>query len=67
MRDCCKYEKDPSEKPNFRATKKGRKKPNPTKNSFMQLSEKLEKLDKGIKKHGTKLKKRCRDDSNSDS
>ncbi len=45
---CHKYEKDGSEKANFRATKKGRnrKKPNPAKNSLVQMSEKLEKLEK---------------------
>jgi hypothetical protein len=46
---CCKYEKDRSEKANFCATKKSRKKPNPTKNSFAQMSKKLEKLEKAIK------------------
>jgi hypothetical protein len=33
-KDCCKYEKDGSEKANFHATKKGRKKPTPAKQSF---------------------------------
>jgi hypothetical protein len=39
------YEKDELEKANYHATKKRRKKPNPTKNSFVQLSKKLEKLE----------------------
>jgi hypothetical protein len=64
---CCKYEKDGSEKVNFCTAKKGEKKPNPAKNSFAQMSEKLEKLEKAIMKQCTKLKKRCRDDSNSNS
>jgi hypothetical protein len=66
-RDCHKYEKDGSEKTNFRATKKGGKKPNPTKNSFAQMNKILEKLKKAIKKQAAKLKKRCRDNSDSDS
>jgi hypothetical protein len=61
------YEKDGSEKANFCAAKKGKKKPNPAKNSFVQMNEKFEKLEKAIKKQCTKLKKRCRDDSNSNS
>ena len=38
------------EKADFRAAKKGGKKPNPTKQSFAQLSEKLDKLEKVLKK-----------------
>ncbi len=41
-RDCCKYEKDGKEKANFCNRKKGRKKPNPSKNSFAQMSKELE-------------------------
>jgi hypothetical protein len=33
-KDCCKYEKDGTEKANFHAAKKGRRKPNPAKHSF---------------------------------
>ncbi len=54
-------------KPNFRAAKKGRKKPTPTKQSFAQLSEKLEKLEKVIKKKDTKKRKRRSSDSDSNS
>jgi hypothetical protein len=54
-------------KANFHAAKKGRKKSNPAKNSFAQMSKKLEKLEKAIKKKCTKLKKRRRDDNNSNS
>ncbi len=39
-RDCHRFEKDGTEKSNFRTAKKGRKKPNPTKQSFAQLSKK---------------------------
>jgi hypothetical protein len=49
-RDCQQYEKDGSEKADFRATKRGRKKPNPAKNSFAQMIEKLKRLKNVIKK-----------------
>jgi hypothetical protein len=39
MRDCCKYEKDGTKKANIHAAKKGGKKPNPAKQSFVQLSK----------------------------
>jgi hypothetical protein len=48
--DCRRFEKDGTEKSNFRAAKKGGKKPNPTKQSFAQLSKILDKLEKVIKK-----------------
>ncbi len=66
-KDYHKYEKGGSKKANFCATRKSGKKPNPIKKSFMQMSKKLEKLEKVIKKQSTKLKKRRRDNSNSDS
>ena len=66
-RDCHCFEKDGTEKSNFRAAKKGGKKPNPTKQSFAQLSEKLDKLKKVIKKKDTKKRKRRSSDSDSDS
>ncbi len=66
-KDCHQYEKDGSEKADFCTAKKGGKKPNPAKNSFVQLSKKLEKLEKAIKKQGTKSKKCLRDNSGSDS
>ncbi len=66
-RDCCRFEKDGTEKVDFRAAKKGRKKPSPTKQSFAQLSEKLDKLEKVLKKRDTKKRKRRRSDSDSDS
>jgi hypothetical protein len=66
-KDCCRYEKDGTVKANFHAAKKAGRKPNPTKHSFAQLSKKLDKLEKTLKKASLKSKKCCRDDSNSDS
>jgi hypothetical protein len=54
-------------KADFRATKKAGKKPNPAKQLFTQLSKKLDKLEKTLKKASHKSKKRRRDDSDSDS
>ena len=61
------FEKDGTEKSGFRAAKKVRKKPNPVKQSFTQLSKKLDKLKKVIKKKDTKKRKRRSSDSDSDS
>jgi hypothetical protein len=66
-KDCHKYETDGTLKANFRAAKKAGKKPNPAKQSFAQLSKKLDRLEKTIKKASHKSKKRCRDDSDSNS
>jgi hypothetical protein len=66
-KDCRKYEKDGMTKANFRAAKKAGKKPNPAKQSFAQLSKKLDKLEKTLKKVSHKSKKRRRDNSDSDS
>jgi hypothetical protein len=49
-KDCRKYEKDETAKADFHAAKKAGKKPNPAKQSFAQLSEKLDKLEKTLKK-----------------
>jgi hypothetical protein len=65
--NCRRFEKDGTEKSNIRAAKKGGKKPNPTKQSFAQLSEKLDKLKKVIKKKDTKTRKCRRSDNDSDS
>ncbi len=64
-RHCRRFEKDGTEKSDFRAAKKGGKKPNPVEQSFAQLSDKLDKLEKVIEKKDTK-KRKCRC-SNSDS
>jgi hypothetical protein len=66
-KDCHKYEKDGMAKVDFRAAKKAGKKPNPAKQSFAQLSEKLEKLETTLKKAPHKSKKRRRDDRDSNS
>jgi hypothetical protein len=46
---------------------KGGIKPNPTKQSFTQLSKKLDKLEKVIKKKDAKKGKGCRSNSDFDS
>jgi hypothetical protein len=66
-KECRKYEKDGTAKADFRATQKAGKKPNPAKQSFAQLSKKLDKLEKTLKKASQKSKKRRRDHSNSNS
>jgi hypothetical protein len=65
--DCCKYEKDRTEKSSFHATKKGRKINHLVNQNFVQLSKKIEKLEKALKKSGKKGKKRRYKDSDSDS
>ncbi len=66
-KDCCRYEKDRMVKANFHAAKKAGKKPNPAKQSFAQLSKKLDKLENTLKKASLKSKKCRRDNSDSDS
>jgi hypothetical protein len=66
-RECCKYEKDGTEKSSFHAAKKGGKKNYPVNQNFVQLTKKIEKLEKALKKFGKKGKKRRYEDSNSDS
>jgi hypothetical protein len=65
--DCCKYEKDGTENSSFRAAKKGKKKNCPINQNFAQLTKKINKLEKALKKSGKKGKKRCYKDSNSNS
>jgi hypothetical protein len=65
-KDCRKYEKDGAAKANFCAAKKAGKKLNPAKQSFAQLSKKLDRLENTLKKASHKSKKCHRDDSNSD-
>jgi hypothetical protein len=66
-RECCRFEKDGKEKSNFRATKKGGKKGNPARSNFVQLTKKIEKLEKALKKSGKKGKKCRYEDSDSNS
>jgi hypothetical protein len=49
-KDCRKYEKDGTAKADFCAAKKAGKKPNPVKQLFAQLSKKLDRLEKTLKK-----------------
>jgi hypothetical protein len=66
-RDCRRFEKDRKEKYSFRAAKKGGYKSNLINQNFAQLTNKIEKLEKALKKSGKKGKKRHYKDSDSDS
>jgi hypothetical protein len=66
-KDCCKYKKDGLVKANFCAAKKAGKRPNPAKQSFAQLSNKLGRLEESLKNVSLKSKKYRRDNSNSNS
>ncbi len=65
--ECRKYEKDETLKASFCAAKKGGKKSYPSNQNFAQLTKKVEKLEKALKKSGKRGKKRCYEDSDSDS
>ena len=54
--DCCRFEKDGTEKSSFRATKKGGKKNYPVNQNFAQLTKKIKKLEKALKKSGKKAR-----------
>jgi hypothetical protein len=66
-RDCHRYEKDRKENSDFHATKKDGKKANPVNQNFAQLSKKLDKLEKVLKKSSKKARKHQYEDSNSNS
>jgi hypothetical protein len=51
----------------FCTAKKDEKKGNPINHNFAQLTEKIDKLEKALKKSGKKGKKRHYEDSSSDS
>jgi hypothetical protein len=53
-RDCRRFEKDGKEKSSFHATKKGGYKNNPINQNFAQLTNKIKKLEKALKKSGKK-------------
>jgi hypothetical protein len=53
-RDCYRFEKDRKEKSSFRAPKKGGYKSNPVNQNFAQLTDKIKKLEKALKKSGKK-------------
>jgi hypothetical protein len=61
--DCCRFEKDGKEKPSFRATKKGGYNWNAVNQNFAQLTNKIEKLEKVLKKSVKKGKKHRYKDS----
>jgi hypothetical protein len=65
--DCCRFDKDGEEKSSFHATKKGGYKSNPINQNFAQLTNKIEKLEKALKKSDKKGQKRHYKDNNSDS
>ncbi len=65
--DCRRFEKDGKEKSDFRTAKKGGKKGNPVNQNFAQLTKKIEKLEKALKKFDKKGQKHRYKDSNSDS
>jgi hypothetical protein len=66
-RECRRFDKDGKEKSDFHAAKKGGKKGNPVNRNFAQLTKKIEKLEKVLKKSGKKGMKHHYKDSNSDS
>ncbi len=57
-RDCHRFEKDGKEKFSFHAAKKGGYNQNPVNQNFAQLTNKIEKLEKALKKSGTLRKAR---------
>ncbi len=65
--DCHRFEKDRKEKSNFCTAKKGRKKGNPINHNFVQLTKKIKKLEKPLKKSGKNGQKRHYEDRDSDS
>jgi hypothetical protein len=65
--DVHRFKKDRKEKSNFRATKKDGRKSNPVNQNFAQLTKKIEKLEKALKKSCKKRQKRHYEDSDSDS
>ncbi len=66
-RDCCRFEKDGKKKSSFRAAKKGGYNQNPANQNFNQLTDKIKKLEKALKKSGKKGNKHRYEDSNSNS
>jgi hypothetical protein len=65
--DCCRFEKDEKEKSVFCAAKKGGQKGDPVNQNFAQLTNKIKKLEKALKKSSKKGQKRHYEDSDSDS
>jgi hypothetical protein len=65
--DCHRFKKNGKEKSNFYAAKKGGRKGNPVNQNFAQLTKKIKKLEKALKKSGKKGQKCHYKDSKSDS
>ncbi len=65
--DCCRFVNDGKEKSSFRAAKKGGYKSNPVNQNFAQLTNKIKKLEKALKKSSKKGKKCRYEDSDSNS
>jgi hypothetical protein len=66
-RNCRRFEKDGTEKSSFRTAKIGGKKNYSVSQNFVQLTKKIDKLEKALKKSGKKGKKCHYKDSNSNS
>jgi hypothetical protein len=66
-RDCCRFEKDGKKKSVFCTAKKGGTKANPFNQNFVQLTKKIEKPKKALKKSSKKVRKRQYKDSNPNS
>jgi hypothetical protein len=66
-RDCHRFDKDGKEKPDFSTARKSRRKGNPVNQNFAQLTEKIKKLEKALKKSGKKGQKHQYKDSDSNS
>ncbi len=52
--DCHRFKKDGKDKSNFCATRKGGYKGNPVNQNYVQLTGKIKKLEKALKKSGKK-------------
>ncbi len=66
-RGCRRFEKKGKEESDFCTTKKGGKKGNPVNYNFVQLTKKINKFEKALKKSGKKGKKHHYEDSKSNS
>jgi hypothetical protein len=64
-RDCHRFEKDGKERSNFRAAKTGGYKSNSVNQNFVQLTNKIKKLEKALKKSGKKGQRSHYEDSDS--
>jgi hypothetical protein len=65
--DCCRFEKDGKEKSSCCTAKKGGYKSSPVNHNFAQLTDKINKLEKALKKSGKKGQMCRYKDSNSNS